>query len=163
MVIVGLILLLLAIAVIAFVVLATQGMADLTIDYGILNLSISPLWLFLAGGLTLAVATSACWLVGVGARVANKKRAEVKALRKQAKESDRRTERVQTRSSMGTKTSATTTGRTPTSTSSSTPTTAPRSLPPQPRPDATPTTPKAAPESELDLGPGPGTPQQPGR
>lgn len=90
MVIVGLILLLLAAAVIAFMVVATQGMAPVDIDYGILNISISPLWLFLAGGLTLAVATSALWLIGVGIRRATKKRAEVKELRKQALVAERK-------------------------------------------------------------------------
>lgn len=89
MVIVGVILLLAALAVIAFVYLATQDMTPLVIDYGFLNVSVSPLWLFLAGGLTLAVATSACWIIGVGTRINQKRRAEVKRLRAQAQASGR--------------------------------------------------------------------------
>lgn len=94
MVIFGLILLLLALAVIGYMWFATAGMAPVEIDYGILNVSLTPFWLFVAGGIALAVATSGLWLIGVGARSKARKAKEVRELRRQAKEADRRAERA---------------------------------------------------------------------
>jgi hypothetical protein len=93
MLIFGLLLVLLAAAVITYMVLATAGMPNVQIDYGILNLDIQPLWLYLAGLLTLAVAALGFWLVGAGARSKAKRAREVRELRKQAKAQDRRVER----------------------------------------------------------------------
>lgn len=102
MVVFGLILLLLALIVIGYVWLATAGMTPVSIDYGFLNVEVSPWWLFLAGGITLAVATSGLWLIGVGAKSSARRAREVRELRRQAKESDRRAERSGDRASLGT-------------------------------------------------------------
>lgn len=101
MIIFGLVLLILAIIVIAYVWLATSGMAPVSIDYGILNVELSPLWFFFAGGITLAVATSGLWLMGVGAKSSARKAKEVRELRRQAKESDRSAERGRDRAALG--------------------------------------------------------------
>lgn len=101
MVIVGLILLLLALAVIGYMWFATQGMAPVDIDYGILNVSLEPFWLFVAGGVALAAATSGLWIMGVGARSRARKAKEVRELRRQAKEADRRAERASDSASLG--------------------------------------------------------------
>lgn len=93
MLIFGLLLVLLAAAVITYMVLATAGMPNVQIDYGILNLDIQPLWLYLAGLLTLAVAALGFWLIGAGARIKARRAREVRELRKQAKAQDRRVER----------------------------------------------------------------------
>lgn len=93
MVIVGLILFLLALAVVAYMWFATVGMDPVGIDYGILNVSLTPFWLFVAGGIALAVATSGLWIMAVGARSRARKAKEMRELRRQAKESDRRAER----------------------------------------------------------------------
>lgn len=93
MLILGLLLLLLAAAVITYMVLATAGMATVPVDYGILNLDLQPLWLFLAGAGTVAVAAIGLWLMGAGARAKARQAKEVRELRKQAKEQDRRIQR----------------------------------------------------------------------
>ncbi|MGD8149168.1 hypothetical protein [Ornithinimicrobium sp. Y1694] len=93
MLLIGLLLVLLAAAVITYVVVATAGMPDVRLDYGILNLDLPPLWLFLAGLLTLAVAALGFWMIGAGARAKARHAKEVRELRKQAKASDRRAER----------------------------------------------------------------------
>lgn len=93
MLIFGLLLVLLAAAVITYMVLATVDMPNVAIDYGILNLDIQPLWLYLAGLLTLAVAALGFWLIGAGARIKARRAREVRELRKQAKAQDRRVER----------------------------------------------------------------------
>lgn len=94
MLIFGLLLLLLAAAVITYMILATNGMADIRLDYGILNLDLPPLWLFLAGALTVAVAAIGLWLMAIGARSKARRAKEVRELRKQAKTQDRRVERA---------------------------------------------------------------------
>lgn len=94
MVIFGLILLLLALAVIGFMWFATAGMASVNIDYGILNVSLTPFWLFVAGGIALAAATCGLWIMAVGARTRTRKAKEVRELRRQAKDADRRAERA---------------------------------------------------------------------
>ena len=101
MIIFGLVLLILAIIVIAYVWLATGGMSPISVDYGILNVELSPLWFFFAGGITLAVATSGLWLMGVGAKSSARKAKEVRELRRQAKESDRSAERGRDRAGLG--------------------------------------------------------------
>ena len=93
MVIFGLILLLLALAVVGYMWFATAGMAPVDIDYGILNISLEPFWLFVAGGIALAAATSGLWIMGVGAKTKARKSKEMRELRRQAKEADRRAER----------------------------------------------------------------------
>ena len=93
MLILGLLLLLLAAAVITYMILATNGMTDVHLDYGILNLDLPPLWLYLAGAITVAVAAIGLWLMAAGARAKARQAREVRALRKQAKESERRVER----------------------------------------------------------------------
>lgn len=94
MLILGLLLLLLAVVVIAYMVLATAGMELVRLDYGMVNLEMPPLWLYLAGLLTLAVAALGFWLVGAGARRKARQAREVRELRKQAKASDRRVDRA---------------------------------------------------------------------
>ncbi|SOC56299.1 hypothetical protein [Ornithinimicrobium cerasi] len=94
MLIFGFLLLLLAAAVVAYMVLATVDMASVRLDYGILNLDLPPLWLYLAGLLTLLVAALGFWMVGAGARSKARRAREVRELRKQAKVQDRRTERA---------------------------------------------------------------------
>lgn len=94
MIIIGLLLILLAAAVVAYMLLATAGAPAVSIDYGILNLELPPLWLYLAGLATLAVAALGFWLVGAGARAKTRRAREVRELRKQAKESDRRAVRT---------------------------------------------------------------------
>lgn len=101
MVVFGLILLILAILVIGYVWLATGGMAPVSIDYGILNVELSPLWFFFAGGITLAVATSGLWLMGVGAKASARRAKEVRELRRQAQDADRRTQRGRDRDNLG--------------------------------------------------------------
>lgn len=101
MIVFGLVLLILAIVVIAYVWLATAGMSPVSIDYGVLNVELSPLWFFFAGGITLAVATSGLWLIGVGAKASTRRAKEMRELRRQAKESERRTERDQDRAALG--------------------------------------------------------------
>lgn len=94
MVIFGFLLILLAAGVIAYTVAATTGMPDVRLDYGILNLELPPLWLYLAGLLTLAVAALGFWMVGAGARMKARRAKEVRELKRQAKQADRRAERV---------------------------------------------------------------------
>lgn len=101
MVIFGLILLLLALAVIGYMWFATQGMAPVDIDYGILNISLEPFWLFVAGGIALAAATCGLWIMGVGAKSRARKAKEMRELRRQAKEADRRAERAGDSASLG--------------------------------------------------------------
>lgn len=101
MLILGLLLILLAAAVIAYMVLATAGMPEVRLDYGILNVDLLPLWLYLAGLLTLAVAALGFWLAGAGARRKARQSREVRELRKQAKASDRRVERANDGSASG--------------------------------------------------------------
>lgn len=101
MVVFGLILLILAVAVLAYMWLATAGMDPLVIDYGFLNVELSPLWLFLAGGITLAVLTSGVWLIAVGTRNSARRAREMRELRRQAKEADRRSERDRDRAALG--------------------------------------------------------------
>lgn len=101
MIVFGLVLLILAIVVIAYVWLATAGMSPVSIDYGVLNVELSPLWFFFAGGITLAVATSGLWLIGVGAKTSTRRAKEMRELRRQAKESDRSAERDRDRAALG--------------------------------------------------------------
>jgi membrane protein implicated in regulation of membrane protease activity len=138
MLILGLLLLLAAAAVVTYTVLATVGMADVRLDYGILNIDLPPLWLYLAGLLTLAVAALGLWMVGAGARSKARRAREVRELRKQAKVQDRRVERADDA----------TTGR-GTTARPSTGSTAPGSVPP--RPGSTPPAGGAADRSRLDL------------
>lgn len=94
MLVIGFLLILLAAAVIAYVLLATAGDPAVEISYGVLNVEITPLWLYLAGVLTLLVAAVGVWMVGAGARTKARKAREVRELRKQAKEADRRAART---------------------------------------------------------------------
>lgn len=94
MLIIGFLLILLAAAVIAYVLLATAGMTPVEVSYGVLNVEVAPLWLFLSGVLTLAVAAIGLWMVAAGARSKARKAREVRELRKQAKEADRRAVRA---------------------------------------------------------------------
>ncbi|MDO5740675.1 MAG: hypothetical protein Q4P07_11070 [Ornithinimicrobium sp.] len=89
MLIFGLLLLLLAAAVIAYMVVATAGMSPTHLDYGILNVDLPPLWLFLAGAVTIAVAALGLWLMAAGASRKSRKSREVRELRKTAKAQDR--------------------------------------------------------------------------
>lgn len=93
MLIFGLLLVLLAAAVITYMVLATAGESAIPLDYGILNVEMQPLWLFLAGAATVAVAAIGLWLMAVGARSKARRAKEMRELRKQAKDQDRRIER----------------------------------------------------------------------
>lgn len=93
MLIIGFLLILLAAAVIAYVLLATAGDPTVEISYGVVNVEITPLWIYLAGVLTLLVAAVGVWMVGAGARTKARKAREVRELRKQAKEADRRAAR----------------------------------------------------------------------
>lgn len=101
MLIIGLLLILAAAAVITYVLLATAGMAAVEVSYGVLNVEILPLWLFLGGVLTLAVAAIGIWMVAAGARTKARKAREVRELRKQAKEADRRAGRASDASTLG--------------------------------------------------------------
>jgi membrane protein implicated in regulation of membrane protease activity len=94
MLIIGFLLILLAAAVITYVLLATAGMAPVEVSYGVLNVEVAPLWLFLSGVLTLAVAAIGLWMVAAGTRSKARKAREVRELRKQAKEADRRAVRA---------------------------------------------------------------------
>lgn len=93
MLIIGLLLLLLAAAIITYMVLATAGEPAMHLDYGILNLELEPLWLYLSGAATVAVAAIGLALMAAGARSKARKAREVRELRKQAKDQDRRVER----------------------------------------------------------------------
>ena len=84
MVVFGLVLLVVALAVIAYMWLATRGMDPAQISYGFLNVEVTPFWMFLAGGITLAVATCGLWLMAVGARSRARRAKEVRELRRQA-------------------------------------------------------------------------------
>ncbi|AXH97144.1 LapA family protein [Ornithinimicrobium avium] len=94
MLVIGFLLILLAAAAIAYVLLATAGDPAVQISYGVLNVEITPLWLYLAGVLTLLVAALGVWIVGVGARTKARRGREVRELRKQARETDRRATRT---------------------------------------------------------------------
>lgn len=96
MLIIGVILILLAAAVITYVLLATAGMLPVEIEYGPLNVEVQPLWLYLAGVLTLAVAALGLWMAAAGARRKARKAREVRELRKQAAGTDRRGGRTTT-------------------------------------------------------------------
>jgi hypothetical protein len=102
MIVFGLVLLILAVIAIAYVWLATAGMTPISIDYGVLNVELTPLWFFFAGGIVLAIATSGLWLMGVGAKTSARRAREVRELRRQAKESDRHAERERDRAALGT-------------------------------------------------------------
>ena len=101
MVVFGVILLLVALAVVIYMWLATQGMDPVAISYGVLNVEITPIWLFVVGGITLAAATSGLWLLAVGTRAKARRAKEVRELRRQATESDRRSERQQDAARLG--------------------------------------------------------------
>lgn len=101
MIVFGLVLLILAVVVIAYVWLATAGMSPVSIDYGILNVELAPLWFFFAGGITLAVATSGIWLMGVGAKASARRAKEMRELRRAAQESDRRAGHERDRAARG--------------------------------------------------------------
>ncbi|WP_130012612.1 hypothetical protein [Serinicoccus sediminis] len=93
MVVFGVVLLLVALAVIIYMWLATRGMDPVQISYGVLNVDLTPIWLFAIGGIALAAATSGLWLLAVGTRSKARRAREVRELRRQAKDSDRRAER----------------------------------------------------------------------
>lgn len=101
MVVFGLILLILALLVIGYVWLATGGMDPVSIDYGILNVELTPLWFFFAGGITLAVATSGLWLMGVGAKASARRAKEVRELRRQAQDAGHQPQRGRDRDTLG--------------------------------------------------------------
>lgn len=94
MLIIGFLLILASAAVIAYLVLATAGMPAVEISYGVLNVEVPPLWLFLSGVLALAVAAIGVWMVATGARSKARKAKEVRELRRQAKNADRRASRA---------------------------------------------------------------------
>lgn len=94
MLVIGFLLILLAAAVIAYVLLATAGDPAVAISYGVLNVDITPLWLYLAGVLTLLVAAVGVWMLGAGARAKARRSREMRELRRQAKESDRNAART---------------------------------------------------------------------
>lgn len=100
MVVLGLILLVLALAVVAYMWFATGDSSAVGIDYGILNVDLHPFWLFVAGGITLAAATCGLWMMAVGTRSKARKAKEVRELRRQAKEADRRAVRADDASSL---------------------------------------------------------------
>lgn len=129
MVVFGLILLLVALAVVIYMWLATRGMDPVQISYGILNVEITPIWLFVVGGITLAAATSGLWLLAVGTRSKARRAREVRELRRQAKDSDRRVERERDAQQLGSEGSGRTSAtRRPATTDS--PTTADRTASP---------------------------------
>ncbi|KUG51830.1 hypothetical protein AVL62_07745 [Serinicoccus chungangensis] len=101
MVVFGVVLLLLALAVIIYMWLATRGMDPVQISYGVLNVDLTPIWLFAIGGIALAAATSGLWLLAVGTRAKARRAREVRELRRQAKDSDRRTERERDAARLG--------------------------------------------------------------
>ena len=101
MVVFGVVLLLVALAVMVYMWLATRGMDPVQISYGVLNVEITPIWLFVVGGITLAAATSGLWLLAVGTRSKARRAREVRELRRQAKDSDRRTERERDAARLG--------------------------------------------------------------
>lgn len=129
MLIIGFLLVLLAAAVIAYVLFATAGMTPVEVSYGVLNVEVAPLWLFLSGVLTLAVAAIGLWMVAAGARSKARKAREVRELRKQAKEADRRAVRAADGSQLD---RPTTTGRPSTGTTTTGATARPTSPPPGP-------------------------------
>lgn len=140
MLIIGFLLILLAAAVIAYVLLATAGMTPVEVSYGVLNIEVAPLWLFLSGVLTLAVAAIGLWMVAAGTRSKARKAREVRELRKQAKEADRRA----VRTSDGSQLDRPTTGRPSTGAPDR-----PAGAPPGPAP-RTGTTPSSPERSRLD-------------
>ncbi|WP_151525749.1 hypothetical protein [Serinicoccus kebangsaanensis] len=115
MVVFALILLIVAAAVVVYMWLATRGMDPIAISYGVLNVEITPIWLFTVGGITLAAATCGLWLLAVGTRAKARRAREVRDLRRQAKDSDRRAERDRDAARLGQSSSggsATTSGST---------------------------------------------------
>lgn len=85
---IGLILIILAIIVIAYVIFATRDLEVLTIDWGIVQTDLSPLQLFFLGAVTVLVLSIGSGMLGVGLKRAGAKRAEVKRLRKEVKAQD---------------------------------------------------------------------------
>lgn len=85
MVVFGLVLVALAAVVIAYMWLALADATPMSIDYGFLNVELTPLWIFFAGGITLAALTCGLWLMGVGAKSQARRSKEMRQLKKQAR------------------------------------------------------------------------------
>ena len=94
MIVLGALLVLLAVLVI---LAATRATDPATLDLGVLSVDTTALGIFLAGAVTVLVLVLGLWLVASGLRRARQKRAEVKALRRQAQESNQRSEEMAAR------------------------------------------------------------------
>ncbi len=84
----GLILVLLAVIVVIYVLIATGGEPAMKIDWFVFSADITPLGLFLLGAATVLVLSIGSVLLSIGLKRSGAKRAEVKKLRKEVKAKD---------------------------------------------------------------------------
>lgn len=84
----GLILVLLAVIIVIYVLIATGGEPAMKIDWFVFSADITPLGLFLLGAATVLVLSIGSVLLSIGLKRSGAKRAEVKKLRKEVKAKD---------------------------------------------------------------------------
>lgn len=83
---IGLILIILAIIVVVYVIFATSGLEPMSIDWGVFTADLTPLQLFFLGAVTILVLALGSVLLSIGLKSQGEKRAEVKRLRKEVKQ-----------------------------------------------------------------------------
>lgn len=88
MLVIGLILIVLSLAVVAYVWFATVDLSAVTVDLGAFSVLMTPLHLFLAGGATVLVLALGAALFASGLRSKQRRRRELKDLRTRAAERD---------------------------------------------------------------------------
>ncbi|WP_153395004.1 hypothetical protein [Ornithinicoccus halotolerans] len=88
MLVIGLILIVLSLAVVAYVWFATVDLSAITVDLGAFSVLMTPLHLFLAGGATVLVLALGAALFASGLRGRRRRRRELKDLRTRAAERD---------------------------------------------------------------------------
>lgn len=89
MVLLGVLLILIALVVVAYMWFGTQGLGPLEIDLGIFTAILTPLQIFLTGVASILVLSTGSALLAAGLARKRARRSEVKALRRQVSHDDR--------------------------------------------------------------------------
>ena len=88
MIAIGLILVLLAVVVVAYVWFATSELPAMEIDWGVFTAELTPFQLFVVGAATVLVLSIGAAMLMAGLRKQREKRAEIKHLRKEVRAGD---------------------------------------------------------------------------
>lgn len=92
MVLLGVLLILVALVVVAYMLFGTQGLGQIEIDLGVFTALLTPLQIFLTGVASILVLSTGSALLAAGLARKRTRRSEVKALRRQVKQTERREE-----------------------------------------------------------------------